>query len=319
MIPTQTGKPKIPRRKSTERSPRPIVLAATDAEIIRHVARHRFLRSPDIARLTGRPAHKIRERANELFHSGHLDRPRIQFDLPDVNGSGRHIFALGNKGADLLAALDGTPRAKVDWTDKNHTAGAVFFLHTLMIADLMIGFELAARASGGAVRLMEPGEILSRAPEATRRAANPWKLTATIVDAGASTGIGNIPDKVFGLDNTVARKRSYFLHEADRGTMPITRSHPRQTSFQQKVLGYLAGGGSDNAHGKRFGIGNFRVLTVTTSMQRAENMIAAVKAATGGAGSRQFLFGVHGEVAASPNLLEHRWIAGTGERVRLVD
>lgn len=45
-----------------------------------------------------------------------------------------------------------------------------------MIADLMIGFELATRASDGAVRLMEPDEILSRAPEATQRAANPWKL-----------------------------------------------------------------------------------------------------------------------------------------------
>ena len=130
-----------------------------------------------------------------------------------------------------------------------------------MVADLMIAFEIATRATGGVIRLMEPDEILSRAPETTRRAANPWKLTAAIVDATGRVEIGNIPDKVFGLDNTQARKRSYFLYEADRGTMPITRTHPRQTSFQQKVLGYLAGGGADNAHGKRFGIGNFRVLT----------------------------------------------------------
>jgi hypothetical protein len=85
------------------------------------------------------------------------------------------------------------------------------------------------------------------------------------------------------------------------------------------VLGYLAGGGSENAHGKRFGIGNFRVLTVTTSPQRVETMIAAVKAATGGTGSRQFLFGVHSEISASPNLLQHEWITGTGDRVRLLE
>jgi hypothetical protein len=311
--------PKKLRRKSTERSPRPIKLTDSDADIIRHVAKHRFLRSPDIARLTGRPLDKVRERANELYHSAHLDRPRIQFDLPFEKGSAPHIFALGNKGADLLSALDGVPRAKVDWTEKNYTVGAVFFLHTLMIADLMIGFELAARATLGAIRLMEPNEILSRAPETTRRAANPWKFTATIVDATGRVEVGNIPDKVFGLDNTQARKRSYFLYEADRGTMPITRTHPRQTSFQQKVLGYLAGGGSENAHGKRFGIGNFRVLTVTTSPQRVETMIAAVKAATGGTGSRQFLFGVHSEISASPNLLQHEWITGTGDRVRLLE
>ena len=319
MTAIETARPKIVRRRPTERTPRSIKLTESDAEIIRHVGKHRFLRSPDLARITGRPLHKIRERANELYHSGHLDRPRIQFDLPAEKGSVPHIFALGNKGADLLAALDGTPRAKVDWTDKNYTVGAVFFLHTLMIADLMIGFELATRASKGVVRLMEPAEILSRAPEATQRAANPWKLTATIVDSTSRVEVGNIPDKVFGLDNTRARKRSYFLYEADRGTMPINRTHPRQTSFQQKVLGYLAGGGAENAHGKRFGIGNFRVLTVTTSSQRVDNMIAAVKAATNGAGSRQFLFGVHADVVASPDLLDHEWITGMGERVRLID
>src|SRR5271170_6148158 len=70
--------------------------------------------------------------------------------------------------------------------DKNHTVGAVFFLHTLMIADLMIAFEIATRATDGVVRLMEPDEILARAPETTRRAANPWKLTAAIVDATAA-------------------------------------------------------------------------------------------------------------------------------------
>src|SRR5450631_7702 len=156
------AKAAIVRRKSTERTPRPIKLTDGDAEIIRHVAKHRFLRSPDIARLTGRPLEKVRERANELYHSGHLDRPRIQFDLPVEKGSAPHIFAIGNKGADLLTALDSVPRAKVDWTDKNHTVGAVFFLRTLMIADLMIGFEIAARATDGRVRLARAAAISLR-------------------------------------------------------------------------------------------------------------------------------------------------------------
>ena len=164
-------KPKPARRKSTERTPRPIKLTASDADIIRHVAKHRFLRSPDLARLTSRPLEKVRERANELYHSGHLDRPRIQFDLPVEGGSAPHIFALGNKGADLLCALDGLPRAKVDWTDKNHTVGAVFFLHTLMIADLMIGFELATRASAErrSAPLLPSAKICGAEPPSTGR------------------------------------------------------------------------------------------------------------------------------------------------------
>jgi len=65
---------KKPRRKSTERTPRPIKLTDGDADIIRHVAKHRFLRSPDLARLTSRPLEKVRERASEPYHSGHLAR-----------------------------------------------------------------------------------------------------------------------------------------------------------------------------------------------------------------------------------------------------
>lgn len=68
--------PKKIRRKSTQRSPRPIKLTDGDADIIRYVAKHRFLRSPDIARLTDRPLEKVRERANELYHEGQVFAPR---------------------------------------------------------------------------------------------------------------------------------------------------------------------------------------------------------------------------------------------------
>src|SRR5205807_3245189 len=120
----------------------------------------------------------------------------------------------------------------------------------------------------------------SGAPVETRRAKNPWNLRASLTYAGATHDIGIIPDKVFGLDFTEARKRSYFFLEADRATMPVIRSHPRQTSFNQKIFGYLAGGGTRNAHGAQLGIGNFRVLTITTSPQRMQTMFAAQKIAT---------------------------------------
>ena len=121
---------------------------------------------------------------------------------------------------------------------------------------------------------------------------------------------------MFGLDFTVARKRSYFFLEADRATMPVTRSHPRQTSFNQKILGYLAGGGVRNAYGAHLGIGNFRVLTITTSRQRTETMWVAQKAATKG-GSRQFLFVDHAKLRACSDLLTLEWMNGKGEIVRL--
>jgi hypothetical protein len=36
-------------------------------------------------------------------------------------GSSPIVYAIGNRGAALLSEVDGTPRAKVDWTDKKHT------------------------------------------------------------------------------------------------------------------------------------------------------------------------------------------------------
>jgi len=180
----------------------------------------------------------------------------------------------------------------------------------------MVAAEIAARRSGN-VRLIEPRDILAASPPTTRRADNPWALPARITYAGTTQDIRLIPDKVFGLDYTEARKRSYFFVEADRGTMPIVRSNPRQTSFHQKILGYLAGSRPVNAHGQHFGIGNFRVLTITTSPERIASMIDALKRATRGTGSNQFLFVEHAALHRCPNLLELEWISGKGERVRL--
>ena len=143
-------------------------------------------------------------------------------------------------------------------------------------------------------------------------------LSATINHPGGSSyEIGIIPDKVFGLDFTKDRKRSYFFLEADRATMPVARSNPKQTSFNQKIFAYLAGGGSRNTHGAQFGVGNFRVLTITTTPQRMDTMLSAQKAVSKGEGSRQLLFVDYPKLRSCHDLLSLEWLNGKGERVRL--
>jgi len=291
-------------------------LTEDDLTAIRYIAKHRFLRSTHLITLLERPTKKFLERLAALYHNGYLDRPRAQLDYYATAGSAPIVYALGNKGAAILAEFDGTERAKVDWTDKNRTAGRLFIEHTLLTADLMVSAEIAARRSGN-VMLIEPGDILAAAPKTTRCAANPWALPARITYSGITQDIRLIPDKVFGFDYTDARKRSYFFVEADRGTMPIIRSNPRQTSFHQKILGYLAGSRPVNTHGQHFGIGNFRVLTITTSSERIASMIDALKQATRGTGSNQFLFVDRAALQSCPDVLNLEWISGKGERVRL--
>ena len=87
----------------------------------------------------------------------------------------------------------------------------------------------------------------------------------------------------------------------------------------RKLLAYLAGGGKANAFGAHFGVGNFRVLTVTTSAERTQTMIAALKDLTGGLGSSQFLFVDHLALSAVANLFALAWLTGKGEVVTLAD
>lgn len=314
-----TSRPVAIRRARFRRdAPQHMRLTADDFDIIRHVNRHRFLRSTHLLGLLDkRSGKKLLERLGALYHNGYLDRPRAQLDYYATAGSAPMVYGIGNRGAGLLAEFDGVSRAKVDWTDKNRTVGRLFIEHTLLTADLTVAFEIACRGKGD-VELIAPENILAGAPEATRKALNPWALPAKIVHDGTSHSVRVIPDKVIGIDFTQARKRSYFFVEADRATMPVMRSHPRQTSFHQKILAYLAGAGSGNAHGQRLGIGNFRVLTVTTSRERMQTMIDAVKLATRGHGSNQFLFTDRSSLSKCPDILKLEWISGKGERVRLV-
>ena len=63
--------------------------------------------------------------------------------------------------------------------------------------------------------------------------------------------------------------------EIDRGTMPVTRSSPAQTSFERKMRAYLDAHAA-RLHQRHFGWKAFRVLTVTTDAGRQENMREAL-------------------------------------------
>jgi len=308
------GPARRPRFKRHE--PPPLRLTDDDIAIFRHVAKHRFLRSTHLIRLMDRPAKKLVERLGALYHNQYLDRPRAQLDYYATAGSAPIVYALGNLGAQVLSEIDGASAPKVDWTDKNRTARRPFIEHSLLVADAMVAYELATRARPDLL-LMEPNDILARAPEATRRARNPWTWRAKVPHAGTMRDAAIIPDKVFGLDFTSERKRYHYFLEADRASMPVVRTpKSARTSYNGKLAAYYFGHRA-REHTHRFGIGNFRVLTLTTSPERIATMLAALKEITGGAGSNLFLFTDRATLAAAPDVLTLEWINGKGERVRL--
>jgi len=62
-------------------------------------------------------------------------------------GTQKMVYALGDKGADLLAEKFGIDRGKIKWNEKNKEVKDRHIQHTLMISNFRICLELALKNS----------------------------------------------------------------------------------------------------------------------------------------------------------------------------
>ena len=258
------------------RAPEPPAFRLTDddVEIVRQLARHRFLRSTHIAALVGRSLDRTNDRLSRLFHAGYIDRPRAQLDYYPTSGSFPLVYALADRGARLLIERDGIDFANVEWSRKNREAGRPFIEHQLAIVDFYVALQHAMRGRAD-VRLIEPDEIIAALPDRARTARNPFSLKVKVPQRGVVRERGIVPDLVFGLMPRDGSRR-YFMVEIDRGTMPVVRSNFMQTSFEQKMRAYLIAHAAKQ-HERHFGWKTFRVLTVTTDDHRMRSMMEALQ------------------------------------------
>jgi len=257
----------------------PMQLTQRDREIIRQIYRHRFLRSNQIVALAGGSAQQILRRLKLLYHHGYLERPRAQLRYYECGGSKSIAYGLGKKGGTLLRRGHGMPVHPDSWDEKNHIIGRIYLEHTLFVVDVMTAIELACRNQGG-IRLLYEDQLALH----SERQPFGWRVK---ISEGLKLGV--VPDRVFALefqDQNGESQRAYFFLEADRGTMPVTRSNLSQTSFRRKLLAYEATW-VQNLH-RRFGFHRFRVLTVTTSAVRVNSLVTACSQLKSGHGL--FLF-----------------------------
>ena len=101
-------------------------------------------------------------------------------------------------------------------------------------------------------------------------------------------------DGLFALkfaDDTAA----YFLLEIDRGTIPIKRTDADGSAAWRKNIAFKLAtyyeGWRAERHVQQFGVKQLRVLMLTSSPKRMQNMLSAVDELTEGRGSAFFLFG----------------------------
>jgi len=265
-------------------------------EIFKLLTRYRYLRSTYIYAFVGGASEtRFKERLGDLFHEGYLDRPTQQWAFADA----RCMPAVHENGRGGMKALRAGGRG-LD-ADERQVAGTAHrqFLHALMICEVLASIELAV-CGDERLRFITWPEILARAPEAIRASGRPFRLPLP-------SGGYLAPDGLFGIEYRCDDAKAYrfFALEADRGTMPIVRSNPKQTSY----LGKLAAYGdiiAQQAHKTYWGIPNLLVLTLTTSAARLSEIVTKL----GANGQPVFLFKAVEERSFSkpiPTLLTEPW------------
>jgi len=303
--------PRLPRFKRTSNT-LPFELTERDREIIRHIQRHRFLRSSHICSLIAGSSQQLLRRLKLLYHHGFLDRPRIQIEYYHEGGSREFVYGLGIKGASVIAKELDCELETLLWDTKNGSIGRVFLKHALLVSDLMVAIELACREKQ--IRLLTEQELAASLNRNGDRQRFRWNVHV------AGQKLTAVPDRVFALESTATDgkiRRSYFFLEADRGTMPVVRKTLVQTSFYRKLLAYEATW-NQLIHEKHFGFPRFRVVTVTTNAVRVKNLIDACAKLKSGHGL--FLFTDRTILNKPLDILTHVWQTGrSGQTGTLMD
>jgi len=287
-----------------------------DIEILKGLYRYRFLNSHHLLSLTRtNNRQSLNLRLRKLYDAKFIDRPISQTSQWHYGkGKKAMVYALGNEGVKYL-------KDNLDWyvpktgtlVDKNKNVKPLYIEHTLEIADFMISIESYCRNSKD-IRFIPFDEIIATAPEGVRRRTNLSKWQTTIRWNGKEESIHLIPDAIFGIhlnNKSEGSNKLYFFLEADRGTMPLTRKDVKQTSFLRKLESYRDTY-QNKLQEKYFGISNFRVLTVTTSKERAENLVEVCKQNIDGVPAGVFLFSNQFELKKK-SLFEIQWFDGKGK------
>ena len=158
-------------------------LTPRDAEILRLVQRHRFLRSHQLSALVGGSRQQLLRRLQSLYHHGFVERPLSQIDYYQRGGSQSMVYGLANRGAAHLARAYGYSVPRLDWNARNRHTTRLFLEHALMISEIIVALELAARSISG-VRILHHDET------------SKWKIPMR-----GSAPITVIPDALFFIQH----------------------------------------------------------------------------------------------------------------------
>lgn len=278
----------------------PLQLAPLDEEILRHVRRHRFLRADQVVRLVGEPEGAVIRRLILLFEHGFLDRPRAQLRYGASMRSRDLVHGLAKRGVRHLHSLGEVDSHRIH----EKRVGQLYLDHTVEVAEFMTRLEAE----------LPPGVSLSYEDDgaSVQRSVAGCSWSVPVHYRGEELRVGVVPDRVFRL--STRDETLLFCLEVDRGTMPVVRSNPAQSSFYRKMLAYHETWRS-GLHVRELGWRRFRVITLTSSTERRDHLVDVCKEVVAGGGSGLFLFADTDTFKREPSLTAMPWITGDGLNV----
>jgi len=294
-------------------------LTERDGEIIRAVARWRFMTSDQIVRyltvLDGTTSHQqVLRRLALLFYYHYLDRPAHQH--LQLGTLSHLIYGLGREGARLLAGAGDAVDPHLEWASKNSRASSPHLMHSIETTETMLAFDRACRERGD-LRLLDHHRLLPAFPAATRELKHPFRLRATIVRGSQSLALNVVPDRVFAIVRSDNRPFNFCL-ETDRARMSVTaRRLTGKSSYARKLTAFFAAWQQD-AHRIQWNMHGFRCLSVVPSEKRIQNMIALQRSITSNRLSALFLYTTPERIAARGPLAPI-WISSDADGITLLE
>jgi hypothetical protein len=241
----------------------------SDGEILRRLVEYRFLQPEDFQRLTGRNIISLRRRLLQLLRHGYVERFTLPLerDAPIGSPPDGYVYQLKPRGV-LKAKEYGFADDDYRYTREKSN---LFLQHDVLLTKIHLTLELATRSM--------PLEIVG------------WEQRRAVLLDWAEHETGRLsvnPDAFFGLkdrDKPEGQNTTYFFLEVVRSRESDYRRG--ESYFMRKMQGFHAYY-RQGRHDERYGIANFRVITVTPTKQRALNLCR--KLLDAGLASKRFWF-----------------------------
>lgn len=221
-----------------------------DADILECVYKCRQAHIDHLIHLTGRSRQALNVRLVRLTENGYLYRRRRPFE--------RYVYAIGHRATPILTEQGVAEKEGIDAQRRRLREMKDLFLnHTLTIAQVRVVVELACR---------QGDFILHKWLEEGKHIYDKVKFR----EDGKEQTLPLQFDAFFTLEDTrrsEGKNKAHFFLEVDCGTATHTK-------FKKKLKAAYHYH-DQKRHEKKFGIPNFRVLTVATTEQRAINLCEA--------------------------------------------